>query len=133
MALEFCDKCKSMHYRTDACRTPKLANSSTVEQPPVKRQVVGSNPASSAKSTAARKDVRTAGEGALSQSATDRDNAPGKGNQAPSVDTLAKAEAAAAHLAPKHKGGRPKLHADRKVYKAEKERQRRARLKAEGK
>lgn len=47
------------------------------------------------------------------------------------VDTLKQAEAAAAHLAPKNKGGRPRIHPDRKAYKAQAERERRARLKAE--
>jgi hypothetical protein len=41
---------------------------------------------------------------------------------------ISKVKIATAHLAPK-KRGRPKLHADRKSYKALKERERRARLK----
>lgn len=46
------------------------------------------------------------------------------------VDTLVKAEAAAAHLAPR-KRGRPSTIADMKAYKAQKERERRAKLKGE--
>lgn len=52
------------------------------------------------------------------------------GTQAPPVDTLVKAEAAAAHLAPR-KRGRPSTIADMKAYKAQKERERRAKLKGE--
>lgn len=36
------------------------------------------------------------------------------------------AEADAAHLAPKHAGGRPRVHKDRKAYKADHEKKRRA-------
>ena len=50
------------------------------------------------------------------------------GTQAPPVDTRRKAEAAAAQLAPKR--GRPKIHPDRKLYKAQMERKRRAAKKA---
>lgn len=42
---------------------------------------------------------------------------------------LTQAEANAEHLAPKR--GRPRIHPDRKAYKAAEERKRRARLKAE--
>lgn len=76
------------------------------------------------KSTAARKDVQRG----ATRPAPGTVEAGQAGTQAPPVDTLRKAEAAAAHLAPKR--GRPKIHPDRKLYKAQMERKRRAAKKA---
>lgn len=62
---------------------------------------------------------------------------PIAGTQAPSVDTLAKAEAAAAHLAPTLTAkGTPRKRApkgtfDRKAWQADAARKRRAKLKAQ--
>ena len=42
MALEFCDKCKSMHYRTDACRVKKWAE--VRKDTPNRSDVVGCAP-----------------------------------------------------------------------------------------
>lgn len=97
-----CEKCGFLHYRTDPCRVAK-------------------------KSTAARKDVltnRPGRAGSTPASSTTRGDMgksearPTAGTQALPVDTTPKL-------------GRPRIHADRKAYKAQKERERRARLKAE--
>lgn len=86
-----------------------------------------SQPCPATKSTAARKDGHVgkmaAGDGAHSPSeapappeTSGHASAKPAGTQAPPVDT-------------KSKGGRPRIHPDRKAYKAQKERERRAKKK----
>lgn len=143
--MNLCPTCRKLLYRTDACKgvgieacgrtdggSKRLSGgSSAVEQVPSKQTVGGSTPPPrSKKSTAARKDVPgIEGKERVSRSpgltprqpevappASDQDE-PVAGTQAPPVDA-------------KSKGGRPRIHADRKAYKAQKQREYRAKIKS---
>lgn len=117
MGLELCSKCGRMHYRTDPCAAQK--------------------------STAALKDSaqapRAVEEGCPTRKTPEPERSSGwgqpSGNQAPPVDTIpmsyVKTEDGIMHFEAvvTIKRGRPRIHPDRKAYKAQKERERRARLK----
>lgn len=97
--------------------TKKRGGSSAVEPLTSNQTVEGSTPSRRSSS--------------LDLSHSDPEVKHGKGAGRSSSVILAKAEAAAAHLAPKRGRGRPKSIRDMAAYKAEKQREYRARLKAE--
>ncbi len=128
MAYERCSKCGFMHYLTDPCR----AKAAPAKKSFVERYTEVIKQAPRTKSTAARKDVHR--NSSADGSADSRSNAEkpsnavahpqetarpqeGAGTQAPPVETTPRGR------------GRPKVHPDRKAYKAGKERERRARKK----
>lgn len=158
MPLMTCPKCKRFHYVPGECPAP--ATASAVTPAPLPRmadreggsrkdraeqadQVTPRFKTGDKKSTAARKDVpnveadtfppRHTHPQVVSQDRGGRD-AVIAGTQAPPVDTLKTAEASAAHLAPAKRGkGRPRNGFDKKAHDRAKAKERRDRLKAEGK
>ena len=121
MGLELCSKCGRMHYRTDPC----AARESTATGKDRSRQ----------SSLLAAPSALVEGR---SRAAKDAPQSAAAGTQAPPVDTIpmsyVKTEDGIMHFEAvvTIKRGRPRIHPDRKAYKAQKERERRARLK-EGK